>query len=141
MKYIFHVDDRSVADPGDEMAIQVRLRSRMKMLAPSVRLVATPNGMKTTAWSAMKAKAEGMSKGFPDLNALWSNGSGEAALPSIAFLEIKDRLGTIKPEQIDWMNWLHLSGFPCGVFRSADSAIDFLRRAGAPFSLNQSVAA
>ncbi len=140
-KFLFHCDDRSIADIGDEQSIQVRLRSRMKMLAPTVRLVATPNGMKTTAWSAMKAKAEGMSKGFPDLNAIWSNGRGEMAVPGIAFLELKDRNGTLKPEQVDWLNYLHLAGFPCGMFRSADSAIAFLREHGAPFSLDHSVAA
>ena len=125
MDYLFHADPRSAAIDGDEQSIQVRLRSRMKMLAPSVKLVATPNGMKTTAWSALKAKSEGMSKGFPDLTVLWIGG--------VAFLEMKDRNGSLKPEQVDWLNWLHRAGFPCGMFRSPDTAITFLRKAGAPF--------
>ena len=140
-KYLFHCDDRSVADPGDELAIQVRLRSRMRMLAPGVRLVATPNAGKRTAWAAMKAKAEGLSKGFPDLNVIWSNGQGVNAVPGIAFLELKDRNGSLSAEQIDWLNFLHQAGFPCGCFRSVDTAIAFLRAAGAPFVVGQGVAA
>lgn len=135
MSYLFHVDPRSAADSGDELAIQVRLRARVKMLAPRVRLVATPNAAKRTAWAANKAKAEGMAKGFFDLTALWSNGWGPNAIPGVAFLEIKDRNGTLKPEQIDWLNWAHQAGFPCGVFRSVETAIDFLRKSGAPFML------
>lgn len=122
--YLFHHDERAVADAGDELSIQVKLRSRMRILAPAVRLVATPNAGKRTAWAAMKAKAEGMSKGFCDLTALWAGG--------VAFLELKDRNGSLSPEQIDWLNWLHQAGFPCGCFRSVDTIVAFLERNGAP---------
>lgn len=134
-KFVFHVDPPCVADSGDELAIQTRFRSRMKMLAPTVRLVATPNAGKRTAWAAMKAKQEGMSKGFPDLAAYWANGRGDNAVPGTAYLEFKAKGGALSVEQVDWMNWLHMSGFPCGVFNSVDSAVEFLRRAGAPFSM------
>lgn len=132
--YLFHCDERAIADPGDELSIQVRLRSRLRMLAPGVRLVATPNAGKRTAWAAMKAKAEGMSKGFCDLTALGSCGQGESAVPKIAFLELKDRDGSLSPEQIDWLNWLTKAGFNCGCFRSVDTAIEALRRWGFPFA-------
>ena len=123
--YPFHVDPPSVADAGDEIAIQTRLRSRMKTFAPTVRLVAVPNGMKTTAWSAMKARREGMSSGFSDLIAL--------APGHIAFLEIKARTGSLSGEQINWLNWLTSAGFACGCFRSVETAIAFLREQGFPF--------
>lgn len=125
-EYPFHTDPRSVADDGDELAIQTRLRNRLRMLAPTMRLVAVPNAGKRTAWAAMKAKQEGMAKGFPDLIALAPGFS--------AYLEIKDRKGTLAPEQIDTLNFLHRCGFPCGMFRSVDSAIAFLRDAGAPIA-------
>jgi hypothetical protein len=137
MKYLFHVDDRSVADQGDELSIQVRFRSRMKMLAPSVRIVATPNAGKRTAWAAIKAKSEGMAKGFPDVNCYWSNGLDEAAVPGFAVLEFKDRSGSLSPDQVDWLNFLHRAGFPCGCFRSTDTAIAFLRKHGAPFIMQE----
>lgn len=130
-RFLFHVDPPSVADSGDEIGIQTRLRSRMKILAPTVRLVAIPNAGKRTAWAAMQAKREGLAKGFVDLQALWEPQAQNER--GIAFLEIKDRKGSLTPEQITWLNWLHQAGFPCGCFRSADTAVAFLRDAGAPF--------
>ena len=132
MTYLFHHDPRSVADDGEEHALQVRLKGRLRILAPGIRLVSASNGAKMSAWSAMKAKAEGMSKGYPDLVALWSNGKGENAVPGMAFLELKQRDGSLRPDQINWLNWLHEAGFPCGCFRSVDTAVAFLQRAGAP---------
>jgi hypothetical protein len=132
VSYLFHHDLNSVADDGDEHALQVRLRGRMRIVAPGVKLVAASNGAKMSAWSALQMKAEGMSKGYPDLVALWSNGSGENAVPGIAYLELKKRGGSLRPEQIYWLNWLHNAGFPCGCFRSVETAVEFLRRAGAP---------
>jgi hypothetical protein len=76
-----------------------------------------------------------MAKGFPDLSAMWSNGHRAATLAGMAFLELKDRGGSLAPEQIDWLNWLHQAGFPCGCFRSVESACNFLRRHGAPFMM------
>ena len=135
MKYQFHHDERSVADEGDELAIQVRLKSRLRILAPGVRVVATPNAGKRTAWAAMKAKAEGMAAGWPDLTILWCNGTGPAAVPGVAFLEMKARDGSLSVPQIDALNWLHNAGFQCGCFRSVDTAIAFLQHAGAPFMM------
>lgn len=122
---LFHVDPRSVADEGDELAIQSRFRSRMGMLAPKCRVVATPNGGKRTAWEGMKAKREGLAKGFPDVNVYWPG--------DLCILEFKDKGGSLSGEQTDWLNWLHLAGFKVGVFRSAATAIDFVRQSGAPF--------
>lgn len=125
MKYPFHVDSPAVADEGDEHAIQTRLKARLRITAPSLRLVAIPNAAKRSYATAMRNKSEGLSKGFPDLEALWPNGGR-------AYLEMKQRKGSLKPEQVDWLNWLHRNGHSCGVFRSVDSAIDFLRSLGAP---------
>lgn len=125
MTYLFHVDPPAVADSGDELSIQVRLRSRCKMIAPTMRLVATPNAGKRTAWAALKAQKEGLSRGYPDLNAIWPG-------PGFAVLEIKDRRGSVDPDQVEWLNFLHRCGIPCGVFRSVDTAVAFLRQAGAP---------
>lgn len=122
--FLFPVDPPSAADTGDEISIQSRLRVRLRHIAPGVRLVAIPNAGKRTAWAAMQAKREGMSKGFPDLMVCWDGG--------IAFLEIKQRTGSLGTEQISWLNWLHAGGFACGCFRSVDTAIEFLRRQGAP---------
>lgn len=135
MKFLFHCDDPKLADDGPEVDIQVKLRVRMKKIAPTVRLVAVPNGMRTTAWNAMKARREGMSSGFPDLIAF---AKGRYLT---AFLEIKARGGSLSPEQIDWLNFLYNAGFPCGCFRSVDTAVRFLREHGFPFIDEEVVAA
>jgi hypothetical protein len=65
-----------------------------------------------------------MAKGFPDLIAI--------AKGFVAFLEIKDRTGRLSEDQVESLTFLHLAGFPVGCFRSVDTAIAFLRDAGAP---------
>lgn len=127
--YIFPYDPPALADDGDELSIQVRLRNRLKLVAPQVRFVATPNAGKRSFGAAGRAKQEGMSAGFPDANVLWPGG--------IAFLEIKQKRGSLSPAQVDWLNWLHKAGFPCGCFRSVDRMIDFLRAKGAPIMEQQ----
>lgn len=123
-EYLFHVDEPAVADPGDELAIQVRFQSKLRHQMPRVRFVAVPNGGQRTVWSAMKAKQEGLARGFIDGLCIW---------PGVtAYLEFKTRNGVLTPDQVDWLNFLHRGGHPCGCFRSADTAIDFLLRAGAP---------
>lgn len=123
--YLFHVDPPSVADTGDEETIQVRFRARVRMLATApVRVVATPNAGKRTAWAAMKAKREGLTAGWPDVQVLWTGGRAD--------IEFKARSGSLKPEQVDALNWLHRCGHPCGVFRSVDTAVAFLIECGAP---------
>lgn len=124
MTYQFPYDPPAAADDGDELSIQTRLRQRLRMTAPGLRFVATPNAGKRTFAAAARAKQEGMSAGFPDVSVIWPGG--------IAFIELKQRKGSLKPEQIDWLNFLHNAGHPCGCFRSVDSVIAFLRSAGAP---------
>ena len=132
MKYLFHVDERAVADDGDELSIQVRLRKELKILAPKVALVAVPNGAQRTVWAAMKAKQEGLQKGFPDAILMWPEGG-------IAMAEIKARNGDLSDDQIIWLNWLSKAGFSCGVFRSSRTCLEWLQSLGAP--VNMKVAA
>lgn len=131
--YPFHVDPRSVADSGDEEGIQVRFIARVRMYATApIRVVATPNAGKRTAWSAMKAKREGLVPGWPDISVIWERGRAD--------IEFKARDGSLKPEQVDALNWLHRNGHPCGVFRSVDTAMAFLRLLGAPLMVAEAAA-
>lgn len=124
MTCLFHIDPASVADAGDELSIQVALRKALK-LTTGVRFVAIPNGAQRTAWSAMKAKQEGLASGFPDAIVL-----GPERL--IAFLEIKARTGSLSEQQHIWLNYLTAAGFNCGVYRSVATALDALRDWGFP---------
>jgi hypothetical protein len=121
---LFHIDPASVADDGDELSIQINLRKELKKRAPAVAFVAVPNGAQRTAWASIKAKQEGLQSGFPDGLLIWKCG--------IAFAEIKTRTGVLSEQQHVWLNFLTKAGFPCGVFRSANSCIGWLAGLGAP---------
>jgi len=122
----YHVDPRSAAYDGDEIVIQTLLLSRAGMRCPAVTFAAVPNAGKRSQWAAQRAKREGLRKGFEDLIATWP-GQG------IAFIEIKDRDGTISTDQDEWLTRHVEQGHHAGVFRHPDTALDFLRRCGAPF--------
>lgn len=120
----FHIDPASVADDGDELSIQIRMRKELKKRAPEVAFVAIPNGAQRTAWAAIKAKQEGLQTGFPDALILWPGG--------LAIPEIKTRSGSLSEAQHVWLNWLSKAGFNVGVFRSVDTLIAWLIGLGAP---------
>lgn len=122
----YHVDPPAAAYPGSELAIQTLLLGRAHMQCPEVTFAAVPNAGKRGQQAAMRAKREGMRRGFEDLIATWP-GRG------CAFLEMKDRYGSIETAQDEWLRRHTAQGFPVGVFRHPDTALAFLRRAGAPF--------
>ena len=126
MTYIFHVDPRCVADEGSEHAIQVRLLNRLRMIAPRIKAIAIPNQGNRSAHASIRMRAEGLHKGAWDILFQWEDGHS-------AWVEMKDATGALKPEQIEFGNWLVANGFPCGVFRSVDTVVAFLRELGAPF--------
>lgn len=117
--YPFHVDPRNAAQEADEMAIQVAFRRKVRLDAPGIKLVAIPNAGRRSAWEQIKRAKEGLTAGFPDMQALHGG--------RIAFLEFKSGTGALSTAQIDQMNWLVRNGFTVGVFRSADTAVDWLR--------------
>lgn len=127
-QYLFHVDPRADAEEGDELAIQVRMKKAVAKVAPKVRFVATPNGARRTMWEARQAKAEGMSKGYPDVNLLWPG-------PGFAIVEVKARNGSLSVDQIQWLNFLTQAGFNCGVFNNTASLLAKLQEWGAPLML------
>lgn len=122
--FLFHVDPRADAEQGDELAVQVRMRTTLAKIAPKVRFVATPNGARRTMWEARKSKAEGLASGFPDATILWPGG--------LAFVEIKQRSGSLSEAQTQWLNWLTQAGHACGVFNNTASLLNWLRANGAP---------
>ncbi len=126
LRYAFHVDPREVADPShSEQQVQAAFKGRLVNHAPAVRLVASMNGLRTTVMQGIRAKQTGMSRGFPDCMCI--------APGIVAFLEFKTAKGSLDAAQVAWLNWLHNAGFACGVFRSADTALEWLRGLEFPF--------
>ena len=126
-EYQFHYDPPKVALPDrSEEQIQSTFIGRLKIIAPRIRVVASLNGVRTSAMQAIKAKRTGMAKGFPDTQCL-------AGGRLCAFIEFKAKSGSLDDEQINWLNWLHGCGFPVAVCRHPDTAAEFLRSHGFPF--------
>lgn len=109
-----------------EIQIVGLFRSRCRTLCPAVSIVAIPNAAKRSQWSAMQAKREGMATGFPDILCFWKG-------PGIAAIEFKAVKGKLSDNQAEWLDRLTEMGIPATVSRDADHAVEFLRRAGAPF--------
>lgn len=109
-----------------EISIQTLFRSRCRILCPAVSLVAIPNASRATDWERLQRHREGLAKGFPDIMALAPHGR-------VAFLEFKAPKGQLSESQREWQERLQGMGFPCGVFRDADVAVEFLRSHGFPF--------
>lgn len=68
-----------------------------KLQFPHVRIAAIPNGIRSSIRQAVKAKRDGMSKGFPDLMIpAWN-----------LYIEMKRiKGGVLSPEQKDWHHYL-----------------------------------
>lgn len=124
MNYAFHYDAPAVADPGDELSIQIKMRKAIKNRLRNTEFVAVPNGTQRTAWSAINAQREGMKAGFVDGLVIWPG--------DIAFVEVKARAGALSENQIDWLNRLTRMGHKAGCFRSVETLMAWLIEQGAP---------
>lgn len=81
---------------------------------PKVRLFAIPNGGDRNPIVAAKLKAEGVSKGVPDI-----------FIPEWhLFIEMKRKKGgRLSSEQKDWIAYLESVGYTCHVCKGANAAM------------------
>lgn len=121
----WHIDPKD-NDPRDELRRQAAFLRDAKIICPGVDIFAVPNAAKRSQWAANKAKREGMTAGVLDLVATWKGGGA-------AFLEFKDGKKMPDENQRERLNLLMRQGHHCGVFRQEKSALEFLRKCGAPF--------
>jgi hypothetical protein len=118
--YVFHIDPRDTQGPKDELGAQVAYRRKMAQKAPRVLLAGIPNAGKRSAWESRQRAKEGLVKGFPDMLAMFDGRT--------LCLEFKSGTGQPSDDQIETLNKLHRLGFSVGIFRSADSAIEWTRQ-------------
>ena len=120
MTYVFHIDPRNAQGPKDELGAQVAFRVKMAAQAPKALLVGIPNAGKRTAYETRQRSKEGLVRGFPDMLVMF----GGRTLG----LEFKSGTGQPSDVQIETLNKLHRLGFPVGIFRSAETALDWTRQ-------------
>lgn len=88
------------------------------------RLAAVPNGGDRHPAVAGKLKAEGVRKGYPDLQLLMPRGCYHGLI--IELKRIKG--GRVEPEQADWIDWLSGQGYMAVVCKGADQACETIKR-------------
>lgn len=87
------------------------------------RLVAIPNGGDRHPVVAAKLKAEGVRKGYPDLQLLVPRSGYHGLL-----IELKRRKGgKVEKEQAGWLDWLNQQGYMAIVCRGADEAQEAIK--------------
>jgi len=88
----------------------------MRQEWPQHRVFAIPNGGSRRKAEAAKLKAEGVTRGVPDL-----------FIPSLGvFIEMKTQKGgRTSPEQDDWIDYLTRNGFRAAVCRGSEEAKAF----------------
>lgn len=122
----YHYDMPKVAAGLTGFVIQKDCLARLAAEFPLCRAFAIPNGSFLASKAARgKAKAEGLSTGFPDLGILGPR-------MRTAFVEIKGHNDSLKDEQDEWLTWMSQNTHPCAVIRSQDTFADFLIRCGFP---------
>lgn len=84
-----------------------------KAYHPEHRIFSIPNGGARSAMSGMAMKAEGLTKGVPDL-----------FIPSLKlFIELKKvKSGMLSKEQIDWLDYLNTVGYTAVRCNGAEEA-------------------
>lgn len=105
---------------------QVALVGWFDMQYPALRgrLAAVPNGGARHKAVAGKLKAEGVRKGYPDLQLLMPRGGYHGLI-----IELKRaKGGRVEPEQADWLEWLAGQGYMAVVCKGADQARETIKR-------------
>lgn len=115
---------RKHPDEHQEQAALVRWSRLAAQTRPELAyLVAIPNGGARHIAVATKLKAEGVSKGYPDL-ALNVPRGGFAGL----FIELKAMDGRVSPEQKDWLGRLNAAGNYAAVCKGWLAAKELIER-------------
>ena len=118
------LDKAAKAPTVPETVIQQNVIKEFKLRWPAIyntgALFATPNEGKRTRANASRMKAEGMVSGVADLVFLWPVGDYCGAC-----VEMKSKVGKLRPEQKDWLKHREISGYATAVCYSEKEAIEF----------------
>jgi hypothetical protein len=118
-------------DPTPEFNRQILFLGRLKTLAPAVTAIAIPNAGKGSDWERIRRWREGACAGALDLLITWApTRPGDRG---VFFAEFKNGEKPPTRVQRDRLNEHYRQGHGCGVYRNADTLLNHLRAAGAPF--------
>ena len=112
---------------NQEEEVQKGVVKYLKLAYPKARYCASLGGIRTSFKQAVKAKATGYVKGFPDLQICVPMGRGgdiEGGVYHGLFLEIKkDKKAYATKEQKEWIAYLNEQGYCARVTKGLDETI------------------
>ena len=105
-----------------EYELQKKVVMYLKLKYPKVRYCASLGGIRTSYTQAVKAKASGYMKGFPDLQVCYPTSKYYGL-----FLEIKkDKKSYATKEQKEWVNYLNSVGYYAQVCKGLEDCLDVI---------------
>lgn len=115
-----------------EIQRQATFINLMKTLAPTVMVFAIPNAGKR---NPRLAKKEGITGGVFDLCCTWEGGG--ICWPEMKGYSSAGRAGELSRSQISWGNDMYRRGHKVACFFDPMSAVNWVRRCGAPVRLTK----
>ena len=114
---------------NQEEEVQKAVVKYLKLKYPKIRYCASLGGIRTSFKQAVKAKATGYVKGFPDLQICmptYEGGRGGGGYHGL-FLEIKkDKKSYPTKEQKEWIAYLNDVGYCARVTKGVDESIQVI---------------
>jgi hypothetical protein len=110
--------------PATEFQRQQAFVNWMARHAPHVDVLAIPNANRGTDWERMQRRREGARAGALDLVITWAGG--------VCFAEFKSGTGQPDPNQRERLDRYTRLGHHCGLFRTGESLVAYLRSVGCP---------
>lgn len=101
-----------------EAGVQFLIIQHLKIMYPNALYCASAGGMFTSMKQAIKMKATGYVKGFPDLQICEPNGKYFGL-----FIEVKTEKGVVSKEQKEWIKQLNKRGYYATYVKGFDEAI------------------
>ena len=114
---------------NQEEEVQKSVVKYLQFAYPKARYCASLGGIRTSFKQAVKAKATGYVKGFPDLQICvpMERGDIEGGGYHGLFLEIKkDKKGYATKEQKEWIEYLNSQGYCARVTKGVDETIQVI---------------
>lgn len=113
---------RSHEEHDEQVKLIAWARMQSGTLAPARKMFAIANGGSRNVVEAVNLKAEGVTRGIPDLFMPYPS-NGYHGL----FIEMKTKKGVVSTEQADRLRQLQEDGYAAHVCRSFESAVEVIR--------------
>lgn len=116
-KIVNSIKPRAKKPFSGEAGLQVAVIQYIKMAYPNALYCASAGGMFTSMKQAIKMKATGYVKGFPDLQICEPNEKYHGL-----FIELKTSKGVASAEQKEWIKQLNKRGYCASICKGFDEA-------------------